>query len=54
MLRIKVAKDGTGDFAAVQEAIDAVPYEESAEIAIGPGVFREKLFCEKKDITRMI
>jgi pectinesterase len=50
MLEIKVEKSG-GDFSFVQEAIDAVPYEESAVIRIGEGVFREKLFCEKKDIT---
>jgi len=50
MLEISVEKNG-GDFSFVQEAIDAVPYEESAVIRIGEGVFREKLFCEKKDIT---
>ena len=50
MLEICVEKNG-GDFSFVQEAIDAVPYEESAVIRIGEGVFREKLFCEKKDIT---
>ncbi len=50
MLEIKVEKNG-GDFSFVQEAIDAVPYEESAVIRIGEGVFHEKLFCEKKDIT---
>ncbi|MBE5824294.1 MAG: hypothetical protein E7308_09505 [Butyrivibrio sp.] len=50
MLEIRVEKNG-GDFTFVQEAIDAVPYEESAVIRIGEGVFHEKLFCEKKDIT---
>lgn len=50
MLEIKVEKN-SGDFSFVQEAIDAVPYEESAVIRIGEGVFHEKLFCEKKDIT---
>ena len=50
MLEIKVEKNG-GDFSFIQEAIDAVPYEESAVIRIGEGVFHEKLFCEKKDIT---
>lgn len=50
MLEIRVEKNG-GDFSFVQEAIDAVPYEESAVIRIGEGVFHEKLFCEKKDIT---
>ncbi|WP_158589531.1 pectinesterase family protein [Butyrivibrio sp. CB08] len=50
MLEIRVAKSG-GDFSSVQEAIEAVPYEESAKIVIGEGVYREKIFCEKKDIT---
>ena len=50
MLEIKVAKSG-GDYATVQEAVDAVPYEERAVIRIGAGVYREKIFCEKKDIT---
>ena len=50
MLEIKVSKSG-GDYAVIQEAIDAVPYEESAVLTIGAGVYREKIFCEKKDIT---
>ena len=29
----------------------AVPYELEAEIVIGPGVYREKLVCEKRCIT---
>ncbi len=50
MLEIHVEKSG-GDFSSVQEAIEAVPFEESAKIMIGEGIFREKLFCEKRDIT---
>ena len=50
MLTIKVEKSG-GDYSVIQEAIDAVPYDESAVIEIGAGVYREKIFCEKKDIT---
>jgi pectinesterase len=50
MLRIIVGKNDA-DYATVQEAIDAVPYEDSAEIQVEPGIYREKLFCEKKDIT---
>ena len=46
---IHVEKNG-GDYSTIQEAIEAVPFEESASILIGEGVFREKLFCEKKDI----
>ena len=50
MLEIQVKKEG-GDFSTIQEAIDAVPYEEKAVIHVGEGSFREKIFCEKKDIT---
>ena len=50
MLTIKVEKSG-GDYSVIQEAIDAVPYDESAVIEIGAGVYREKIFCEKKEIT---
>ena len=51
MLTITVAQDGSGDFASVSEAVLAVPYACAAEICIGPGVYREKLVCEKQDIT---
>ena len=46
---IRVEKDG-GDFCSVQEAVNAVPYGEKARIEVGEGTFREKIFCEKKDI----
>lgn len=51
MLTIYVAQDGSGDFADIAEAILAVPYGDPAEIEIGPGIYREKLVCEKRDIT---
>ena len=51
MLNITVAADGSGDFASVSEAVLAVPYACAAVIRIGPGVYREKLVCEKQDIT---
>jgi pectinesterase len=50
MLKITVGREN-GDYATIQEAIDAVPYDESAVIEIEAGVYREKLFCEKRDIT---
>ena len=42
---IVVAKDGSGDFFTVQEAIDASPYYSKVEtsIHIRPGVYREKV-----------
>ena len=51
MLTIRVSQDGSGDFTTLQEAVLAVPYAQEAEILIGPGVFREKLVCEKQTIT---
>ena len=51
MLKLTVSQDGSGDFASVSEAVLAVPYACAAEIRIGPGVYREKLVCEKQDIT---
>lgn len=50
MLQITVEKDGTGDFCTITEAVQSVPYGMRAHIRIGPGVFEEKLFCEKRDI----
>ena len=51
MLKITVQRDGTGDFTTISEAMLAVPYECEAEIEIGPGIYREKLVCEKQNIT---
>jgi len=51
MLTVTVAQDGSGDFASIAEAVLAVPYEEEALVQVGPGIYREKLVCEKKDIT---
>ena len=51
MLKITVQRDGTGDFTTISEAVLAVPYECEAEIEIGPGIYREKLVCEKQNIT---
>ena len=51
MLTITVAQDGSGDFASIAEAVLAVPYEEEALVQVGPGIYREKLICEKRCIT---
>lgn len=50
MLEIHVRKTD-GDFSTIQEAINAVPFEEEAIIYIGEGSYKEKLFSEKRDIT---
>jgi pectinesterase len=51
MLEICVRQDGSGHFTSVSEAVLAVPYDLPAVIDIGPGVYREKLVCEKKWVT---
>ena len=51
MLKLTVSQDGCGDFASISEAVLAVPYELEAEICIGPGIYREKLVCEKRALT---
>lgn len=51
MLTLTVAQDGSGDFTSIGEAAQAVPYDCPAQIRIGAGIYREKLFCEKKEIT---
>ena len=51
MLTVTVAQDGSGDFVSIAEAVLAVPYEEEALVQVGPGIYREKLVCEKRCIT---
>lgn len=51
MLELYVDKKDPDRFPTVQEALNSVPYEESAIIYIGKGVFKEKLFADKNDIT---
>ena len=51
MFTFNVAPDGSGQFTTISEAVLAVPYDCPAGIRIAPGIYREKLVCEKKDIT---
>ncbi len=50
MLRITVGRNDE-DYSTVQEAIEAVPYGVRAEIEIHEGVYRERLFSDKADLT---
>jgi pectinesterase len=50
MLEICVSQSD-GDFSSITEAVQAVPYDAQAVIRIGEGVFTEKIFSEKKNIT---
>lgn len=51
MLELYVAPDGEGDFSTISEALLAVPYNKNATILIAEGIYEEKIFCEKKNIT---
>jgi pectin methylesterase-like acyl-CoA thioesterase len=48
-----VAADNSADFATVQGAIDAVPYNNASPvtISVAPGVYQELLWIRKKKIT---
>ena len=50
MLEIFVSKQ-EADYHTLQEAVDAVPYETEAVIHVAAGIYEEKVFCEKKNIT---
>ena len=50
-MKLTVAKDGSGDFRTVGEAVAGVPYEEPSVIYIRPGIYREKLICDKAEIA---
>ena len=39
------------DYTTIGQALDAVPYHTKATIRIAKGVYREKLFSDKEDIT---
>ena len=50
MLTINVAGENP-DFSDITEAVQAVPYDTEAVINIGEGIFTEKIFSDKKNIT---
>ena len=50
MLEINVKKQG-GDYFTITEAVQAAPYEEETVIHISEGIYHEKIFCEKSNIT---
>lgn len=50
MLTYHVSQDGTGEFTRIMEAIEAVPYDTAATIYLAAGTYREKIFCEKKEL----
>ena len=52
MFEITVGKENS-DYSTITEAIQAVPYEESAVIHIGSGIFRER-YSVKKEISLLL
>lgn len=51
MLELSVGHSGHSDFYSIQEALDQVPYGTRALIRVKKGVYKEKLFSDKSDIT---
>ena len=51
MLELVVAKDGSGDFDNIQEALNPIPYNTEATIYVCEGIYKEKLFSDKKDLS---
>ena len=41
MFELTVAKDGSGNYTTIQEALNAVEYRESAVIYIKEGIYRD-------------
>lgn len=51
MLKLTVSKRNDALFHTIQEAINAVPYETPAKITVEEGIYRERLFSDKSDLT---
>lgn len=51
MLKLTVGKTGNENYSTIQEAIDAIRYNTKGIIEISEGVYNEKIFSDKKDIT---
>jgi len=49
-LTLIVSKNGDGDYTTITEAIQAIPYDKPACIFIKAGVYREKLFSDKREL----
>ena len=51
MLTISVGKGLEWDYTTIQEALNAIPYHTQALIKVQPGIYREKLFADKQDVS---
>ena len=50
---IVVAKDGSGDFTSIQEALNSIPADNNIMVTvfIKKGIYREKIFLQKSNIA---
>lgn len=51
MLSLSVSKDSRGDYSTIQEAIEAVPYNTPAKITVCEGIYEERLFSDKRELS---
>ncbi len=51
MLEYIVCQKGGGHYTTIQQAVDAVPYGTPALLRIKSGIYQEKLFIEKENLT---
>ena len=48
MLNLRVDQHGSGDYCTITEALEAIPYECEAIVTVNEGVYRERLFSDKR------
>ena len=51
MLNLRVDQHGSGDYCTITEALEAIPYECEAIVTVNAGVYRERLFSDKRALT---
>lgn len=51
MYQLIVDQTGKGHYCTIQEALDAIPYAVEAIVIVREGIYREKLFSDKHDLT---
>lgn len=51
MLNLRVDQHGSGDYCTITEALEAIPYACEATIVVTEGLYRERLFSDKRSLT---
>lgn len=49
--KIVVDQQGSGDYTTITEAVQAAPFDVETLIVIHSGVYREKVYCDRKAVT---